>query len=215
MPPDLEFLPAWYPQLQRKKRLGVLQAYMTVALTAGLIVGLLFARHNASVEAVTVQQLRQQVTQKSTELRELDEQVRLKDQLTAQQRVLDCLGVPVDVARLLRTIEKSTTAETAITSFELNTEEQPVIVSSLDVAHQAQHGSQRRLRAIVDGVAPSNGDIVRLLAGLTDVPFFEDVALAHSVEKTIDGHVVRQFEISFWMNLNQPLDVSDVVRPGR
>ena len=33
---EVEFLPAWYPQVRRRRRLVVLQAWMTLAVLIGL-----------------------------------------------------------------------------------------------------------------------------------------------------------------------------------
>lgn len=200
--PEIEFLPDWYPQAQRKKRLAVLQAYMTLVITLALGLWMMLIHRNTEVAAASLDQITHQVTQTRSELRELDDQVRLKDQLTAQQRVVDSLGVPVDIARLLHTIERATPPETSLTNFNVSSEESTPVVSSLDAAKAAMRGPDRRLRVHLIGVAPSNADIVHLLAGLTDVPFFEDVVTSLR-DKTVSGHVMREFEVSFWMSLNE------------
>ncbi len=201
--PDIEFLPAWYPQSRRKKRLALVQFYMTLVLALGLGLWMLLIRRNTVVAAASLNQITQQVTETRGELQQLDDQVRLKDQLTAQQRVVDSLGLPVDVARLFGTIEQTMSPEVSLTHFDLRVDEYQPVVSSLDAAKSLPMAPDRRLRVHFIGVAPSNSDIVRPLAGLTDVPFFEDVVTSLR-DKIVDGHVMREFEISFWMSLNQP-----------
>src|SRR5271170_7280852 len=101
--PDIEFLPAWYAQSRRKKRVVLLQFYMTLVLALGLGLWMLLIRRNTVAAAASLDQINQQVSETHSELRQLDDQVRLKDQLMDQQRVVDSLGVPVDVARLFHT----------------------------------------------------------------------------------------------------------------
>lgn len=201
--PDIEFLPAWYPRARRKKRVALVQFYMTVVLGLGLGLWMLLIRRNTVAAAASLDQISQQVVETRGELRQLDDQERLKDQLLAQQRVVDSLGLPVDVARLFHTVEQALPPEVSLTLFELRVDESQPVVSSLNVGKTIPMAPDRRLRVHFIGVAPSNGDIVRLLAGLTDVPFFEDVVTSLR-DKTVSGHVMREFEISFWMSLNQP-----------
>lgn len=201
--PDIEFLPAWYPQARRKKRVALVQFYMTVVLGLGLGLWMLLIRRNTVAAAASLNQISQQVVETRGELRQLDDQERLKDQLLAQQRVVDSLGLPVDVARLFHTIEQTLPPEVSLTLFDLRVDEYQPVVSSLDAGKTLPTAPDRRLRVHFIGVAPSNADIVRLLAGLTDVPFFEDVVTSLR-DRTVNGHVMREFEISFWMSLNQP-----------
>jgi hypothetical protein len=54
------------------------------------------------------------------------------------------------------------------------------------------------------GVSPSDVDLANFLAGLTNVPFFQDVAMIRSHDKSDSGHIMREFEVTFGMSLNAP-----------
>jgi hypothetical protein len=51
-------------------------------------------------------------------------------------------------------------------------------------------------------VAPTDMDLAEFLARLTSKPFFRNVELLISHEKTDRGHVMREFEVAFVMDLN-------------
>ena len=52
------------------------------------------------------------------------------------------------------------------------------------------------------GVTPSDADWATVLAKLGDVPFFQNVQLEDAHEKTDQGHVMREFEVSFLVDLD-------------
>ena len=53
------------------------------------------------------------------------------------------------------------------------------------------------------GVAPSDVDLANFLTGLTGVPFFDNVAMTYSKDKAQEGHLLREFEVTFSLNLNR------------
>ena len=63
----------------------------------------------------------------------------------------------------------------------------------------------RRLKVKLVGVAPSDVDLANFLAGLTQVPFFEQVSIAYARDKVEAGHILREFEVSWSMGLNVPV----------
>jgi hypothetical protein len=58
-----------------------------------------------------------------------------------------------------------------------------------------------KLRFRMHGVAPTDTDLGEFLHKLTGKPFFKDVELLYSHERQDRGHVMREFELTFTMEL--------------
>jgi hypothetical protein len=52
-------------------------------------------------------------------------------------------------------------------------------------------------------VAPSDVDLGDFLARLAGIPYFSDVAMGYSRDRTDSGHVMREFEVAFNINLDE------------
>ena len=59
----------------------------------------------------------------------------------------------------------------------------------------------RKLRFKLHGVCPTDVDLGEFLAKLTGKPFFKNVELMYSHERQDRGHVMREFEVAFTMDL--------------
>jgi Tfp pilus assembly protein PilN len=202
---ELEFLPEWYPQSRRRKRIVLLQGYMTLLLAAGLIVWLLLAHRNTQAKVAALAGINSQILQAHQEMHQLEEQVGLKGQLLVQRQIVDKLGMPVEMSALLDAIGDTLTPQMGVTSLSFDTQEQLKVSTSLAAAHMGTQGDNidRRLHVRVDGVAPSDNDVANFLTGLSRVPFFDDVAMSYCRDQTENGHIMRDFEVTFSVNLNQ------------
>jgi hypothetical protein len=60
----------------------------------------------------------------------------------------------------------------------------------------------RRLRVRLLGVAPNNSDVATFVAGLYQVPYLDQVAYVNSRDVFEDGHRLREFTVTFCVNLN-------------
>ena len=202
---ELEFLPEWYPQSRRRKRIVLLQGYMTLLMAAGLIAWLFLAHRNTQTAAATLAGINNQVFQTHQEMHQLEEQVALKSQLLVQRQIVEKLGMPVEMSRLLYALDQKLPPQVSLTSLSFDTQEQLKIATSLAAARLATQGDNvdRRLHVRLDGVAPTDNDVANFLTGLSRVPFFDDVAMSYSRDQTDNGHVMRDFEVTFSVNLNQ------------
>ena len=59
-----------------------------------------------------------------------------------------------------------------------------------------------KIRLRLNGVAPTDLDLAEFLAKLTGKPFFKQVDLIRAQDKLESGHVMREFEVSFVLDLN-------------
>ena len=60
---------------------------------------------------------------------------------------------------------------------------------------------ERKLKLKLHGVAPTDVDVGDFLARLTAKPLFSQVELAYSQERVENAHVMRDFAITFAMDL--------------
>jgi len=203
---DLEFLPEWYPQAQRRKRIVLLQGYMTLLLAAGLGAWLLLVHRNTQTAAGALANLETQISQTHREMHQLEEQMALKNQLLVQRQIIQKLGLPVEMSRLLYTLDQNLPRQMSLTNLSFDTQEQLKVAGTLAAARFATQGDNidRRLRVRLDGVAPTDNDVANFLTGLARVPYFDDVAMSYTRDRSDGGHVMREFEVTFSVNLNQP-----------
>jgi hypothetical protein len=205
---ELEFLPEWYPRLRRQRRRVALQGWLTLVIVTGLGLWLTLARRNVANADAALSAYEVQILQTETERRQLEEQLRIKGQLEQREEVVASLGFPVEMSRLLRTLDVIMPREMSLKDITCTTEEHPVVAQGAAAA-QARPADERpqmdrRLKVKLVGVAPNDVDLANFLAGLTNYPFFEQVALARADGIVDGGHAMREFEVSFSMSLNAP-----------
>jgi hypothetical protein len=211
---EIDFLPDWYPQIQTRYRMVVAQAWVTVAIVAVLVGYVLFKRWQVhSVKVVTAQCLAQ-ISQSQQQLAQLNEKLKYEAQLRRQEQIVARLGLGVETTRLMKALQDAMTPEMALTNLSLETVElaKPGAMSASSSAHRDGKDQtsdvDRRLKVVLDGVEPNDMQLATLLENLSKVKCFENVAFSNSVEgQSRDGHVLREFEVTFEMNLNPPSEV--------
>jgi Tfp pilus assembly protein PilN len=201
---ELEFLPAWYPKARQRRRLIILQVWMTLLIAIGLGFWSFLVRTNVTNASDALDELSARLAQTDTELKRLDELLRLQKQLGVQDQIIARLGTHITPTRLLAAIENVLPSEMALINMSVTTEEQVRQQSNLAAARaeqQKQETVDRRLKISLQGVAPTDVDLANFLARLASERFFEQVALSYARERTERGHVMREFEVTFVVNL--------------
>ncbi len=207
---DVDFLPNWYPAIQRRHRMVVVQAWASAAVLVALAgyAGaksweVHTARRTAAVCEAQLSMSRQQLTQ-------LHQKMLYQDQLKHQDDIVAKLGIGVDATRMLTVLEDAMTPEMALTSLSTETIEAPRVVQAGAPVRRRASGEttvelDRRMQVKVEGIAPNDLDTAMLIARLNEVKFMENVACQYLREgRTRDGSVVREFEITFEVGLNPP-----------
>jgi hypothetical protein len=64
----------------------------------------------------------------------------------------------------------------------------------------------RRMNVRLRGVAPTDVDLAEFLKRLNEVPYFENVAGFNAKDRSENGHMMREYEITFAINLNAPAE---------
>ncbi len=196
---EMEFLPGWYPQLRRRKRMVALQLWATVLVAGGLGLWIFLADGNVARRRADRSAIAAQLDQSRSDLKELNAQLHEKQKLEAEQRIMSKVGLHVEVARLLAKLDQIMPREMSLTEATFDTMEQTKALAPGSENHLPE--VQRKLVVKMAGVTPSDADWASVLAKLSSVPFFQDVRLVAAHDKPADGHLMRQFEVSFVVDL--------------
>jgi hypothetical protein len=203
---ELEFLPDWYPRLRRQRRRVLLQTWVALLVVAGLALWLTLARRNVTRAESALRAFEVQVLQTETERRQLEEQLHMKAQLEQREQLVASLGFPVEMSRLLRTLDVIMPREMSLKDVTCTTIEQPLVYDGPAAAQarapQDKPAVDRRLKVSLVGVAPNDLDLANFLTGLTNYPFFEQIQLLKADGVVDAGHAMREFEVTFSMSLN-------------
>jgi Tfp pilus assembly protein PilN len=204
---ELEFLPDWYPQWHRRRRLLLLETWLVIVLAAGLGLWVYLASGNLSRERQALTDINGQLSETNTQLEKIDRLESLRKQWRKQDEVLGRLGIHVEAARLMEKLAAAMPREVALVGMNFETEEStapqgPVARST--GKDPASPALDRRLKIRLQGVAPTDVELATFLTELNKVPFFEKVAPTYSRDRREAGHILREFELTFSVNLNLP-----------
>jgi hypothetical protein len=180
----------------------------------GLGLWILLAQRNVHAREVEVQSLRKDLDQSETELARLEDLLQLQRQLGQQDQIFLKIGQPVETTKLITTLEQMMPTDMALLDLSVETEDpgRTNNSSSSSYSNRASGGLAARaarekeqetpkLRFRMHGVAPTDTDLGEFLHKLTSKPFFKDVELLYSHERQDRGHVMREFELTFMMEL--------------
>jgi hypothetical protein len=206
---ELEFLPEWYPKVRQRRRMVALQAWITLILLCGLGLWMLLVQRNVQAREIQLASLRTDLDQSETELQRLEDLLQLQRQLGQQDAIFMKIGRPVESTRVITTLEQMMPKDMALLDLWIDTEEapKPQNVRSGGLAARAKQENkdqpESKLRFRMHGVAPTDVDLAEFLAKLTARPFFKNCELLYSHERQDRGHVMREFEVTFTMDLVQ------------
>lgn len=209
---EVEFLPEWYPKVRKRKRMVALQAWVTLTLMCGLGLWMLLVQRNVHAREIELDALRSDLTQSETELARLEELLQLQRQLGQQDQIFNKIGRPIETTKVITTLEQMMPSDMALLDLSLDTEEPirgsggggAVGYSGGGLAARAAREKEQevpKLRFRMRGVAPTDTDLGEFLHKLTGRPFFKNVELLYSHERQDRGHVMREFELTFVMEL--------------
>lgn len=205
---EVEFLPPWYPHLRRRRMHFALQVWVTVLGLIALGAVALDSQRQLRAAEVELEDVEEEITQTTSDLQKLDELLMLQRQWRQQDQVISKLGLYVEMTRMFTTLEQIMPPTMSLVLLSCETEEQPLVPAGPPaVGRAAQQQEQdapvsRRLRVRLQGVAPSDVDLGNFLAKLTSLSFFERVALTYTRDRVAEGHLMREFELTFSLNLD-------------
>jgi len=208
---EIDFLPPWYAQFLRRKRTVFFQTWVTLGVALGLGLWVFLAERNERSAEGVLDTLSGQIQQTSTQLQQMERLEMLRRQLRQQAEVLTKLGIHVEAGRLISKLSDATPPSLSFLSLNIDTDEIPVQLSAAERG-TLKEGSKppvdRRLRVRLQGVAPTDLELATFLTDLNQTSFFERPALTYVKERKEMGHVLREFEVTFSINLNNPVVAS-------
>ena len=211
---DIDFLPAWYPQIQKRYRWLLVQAWVSAAIILMLGGYALVKRLQVHNGIVSTAQCKVQIRQSQQQVAQLNAKMKFESELREQDQIVARLGLGVDTTRLLKSLEDAMTPEMGLTNVSLETLEQPretlaVLLPGRRPTAESDPmlDMDRRLKVVVDGVAPTDTESATFLASLLKVNCFDNVNLEYMRPgASQNGHVTREFEVTFDLNLNPPTE---------
>jgi Tfp pilus assembly protein PilN len=201
---ELEFLPDWYPQIRRRKRMAILQGYMVLVMVGGLGLWTLLVERNLSAATASVSAVDDQLTHAQRQVKKLDEAIARQGQLRQAAAAMHGLGGYVEATRIIsNALAEVMPPDMGLLDLALQTEETfPSGGGGLAAARALQEQqTDRSLRVKLTGVVPTDVDLATFLAKLGNLKFIEQVAMTFSRDRIDGGHLMREFEVTFSVSL--------------
>ena len=206
---DLEFIPSWYTSLLRRRRLLLIGSWLTLALAATPCLWLFMADRNVRAAEIALDSLRGTLTQTQSQLEQMERLEQLLKQWRQQDEALRRMGIHIEAARMLEKLAEAMPPTVSMLSLNFEVEEVPLALSggsraALAAGTTVAPALDRRLRIRMQGVAPTDVELANLLMDLNKVPFFDQLRPTYARDRREAGHILREFELTFQVNLNTP-----------
>jgi hypothetical protein len=211
---EVEFLPGWYPKVRQRKRIVAFQAWVTLILIIGLGLWMILVQRNVYAKQQELGSLQTDLYRSEEEVHHLDQALALQQALSGKNEIIDKIGTPVEMSKVMTTLDTVMPANMALVELTLDTEEAPKSSGNTLAARAAaeQKREDSKLHFKLHGVSPTDVDLAEFLSKLTGKPFFKQVELLYSHEKVDSGHVMRDFEVAFAMELDNPAAAAPVTK---
>jgi Tfp pilus assembly protein PilN len=196
-----EFLPDWYPQTRKQRRLVVLQGWLILTLVGGIATYAALADRNIRADEATRASLQAQVDQTNAQLAEMDKLDVMRQQLSQQEQIVSRLGFYVEACKAVNTVDSLMPKQMSLTGLVIENEEKVDNSAMQQARGSSDTVIDRRLKVKLQGVCPTDMDLANFMTQLNTVPFFEQVNITYSREKSDNAHVMREFEASFFVGL--------------
>jgi Tfp pilus assembly protein PilN len=204
---ELEFLPSWYPQLRSRRKMVGIQLWATLVMGLCLMAWVALTNRTVAQKQVQSHTLDRQLQQSRSDLMQLNEMLAEKKTLETEQQIMAKVGTHVEVSRLLAKLDQIMPKEMSLTQANFDTQEQVKDSDPNSKSGAKTPGGEktrvvtRKLVVHLTGVTPSDADWATVLAKLGGIPFFQDVQLENAHDKSESGHLLREFEVSFAVDL--------------
>lgn len=200
---ELEFLPKWYPRLRHRKRLIVMQSWLTIACLASLALWGVVAQHKVRVAEAKLSTLHTDLQRTGEDLNKLEELLQLEQKWRQKDLIRAKLGGHIEAAKLIEKVEEMLPPEMGVLELEMNIDDtlRPPPPGLAATALAKDQPVDRRLKVRLRGVAPTDVDLATFLARISGVPYFEHIGMTYARDRIDAGHVMREFEVSWSISL--------------
>lgn len=209
-----EFIPQWYPLLRRRRQMVIAEVWIVAVVAAALAVWAMLGQHQMRAAEAKLDGVQRQLAVTGVDLQRLNDIETVKKELEHQDQIVRRLGVHVPASRMLTAIDQLMPPSMALSELDLSTE---VTTESLTESQQGagiKPRLLRRLHARVLGLAPTYVELGTFMTSLVAMPYTGDVALVRAADSTQDGHLMRTFEVTFILNLDDDSESSPVATSG-
>jgi Tfp pilus assembly protein PilN len=172
-----------------------------MVLVGGMGAHKVLADRNIAAADKALLSLRGQLDQTNAQLVEMDKLDSMRLQLKQQEQVVSRLGFYVYATKAVDTLDRLLPKQMSLTGMQLETEEK-VDTSAIQQAKGGEAAVDRRLKVRIQGVCPTDVDLAEFMTELSTIKFFDQVSVTYARDKSDNGHVLREFEVSFVLNLN-------------
>ena len=137
----------------------------------------------------------------------------LQKALSGKDEIIRKIGTPIEMSKVMTALDQLMPANMALVDLSLDTEEGTHAPANTLAARAAaeQKSPETRGHFKLHGVSPTDVDLAEFLARLSGKAFFKQVDLMYSHEKVDNAHVMREFEVSFALELTPPTSASTAV----
>jgi hypothetical protein len=196
---ELEFLPSWYPTLRRKRRVLVIEAWLSLIIVFCLSSWLAVSAHNVITKESLLNVRQKQLTQSNIELQKLGELESLKKQMSDQAKLMARLGPNVPMSRLMDTFQQLLPKEMALR--DVSVEYQKTFKAAAARSGAAGEPDPSYL-VTIHGVAPSDMQLGNFMTNLAKaIPHWVGGSISDA-DAHQDGHLMRDFSFSFSIRLS-------------
>jgi len=205
---ELEFMPSWYGQLLRRRRRVRLQVWLTLAFAAALGLWSFASNRNKHAEEQELQLLSQQLAETDAQLHQMEQMEAARKLCRQKADALAKLGLHVESAKLIGRLAEAMPQTMALLDFAMDVEETPAVLSGparAALKDPTNVPMERRLKCKLTGAAPTDDEVGDFVRALNRIPFLDNIAVPFARNKTEAGHILREFELTFTINLNGPV----------
>src|SRR4051812_11541365 len=158
---EVNFLPPWYPKVIRQKKLLTAQAWLTAVVVVGGLATLMAAHRAGAAANEELLQSKERAQQMIKQVHQLDEMLDLQKQLVGKQAIVNELGLPVELSRVVAEMGACAPREVTFTEIVAMTSERTT--STVAERAAAAAGARpatpsRQLQLRLRGIAPTEAE---------------------------------------------------------
>jgi hypothetical protein len=198
---EMEFLPQWYSTLRRKRRILMVEAWLGIVIFVALSLWMILSARNVMGKETLLSTREKQLTQSAHELKMLAELQSLKAQMSDQVKLMAHVGPNVPMARLIDAIQEMMPKEMAL--LDVTVESQDQARSQLGMPVSVKPVQTHQLLVTLHGVSPSDVELGNFMIRVASIPNYVEGSV-ETKDVHQNGHVMRDFKISFGIRLDDP-----------
>ena len=197
---ELEFLPAWYPQLRKKRRIILIEAWLALVIVAALGLWLILSAHNVIAKESLLNVRQKQLSQSNYELQKLAELESLKRQMSDQAKLMVHLGPNVPMGRLMETLEQALPKEMAMLDISVEFQKG---MKALPGPVRGVADADAQYTVVIHGVSPSDVELGNFMTRLAKtIPHWVGGGSLREMDVHQNGHLMQDFTFSFGIRLD-------------